>query len=371
VPTGANVHIIPSSIASDGSRDVGPAISAWLDSLPRGSIAVFTNQDTRGFRLGVDRPVATYRLAPGIIFSRPDLTLWGYGTKLHVAGDGGATNNHHYSAIRFWSNGKATIRGFEIAGDNTRAGTTTAHVANRQFAAGISIAGDNSVDVFDTWIHHTYGDGIFVAGWGDTDYAPYGYEWAYNLVELTGRYAFTANQNDSGTAWFHHNILRDTALYLIGGEDQRLGTERMVNVLIEENDLGTFSWHDTDQWLPRAVSWLYDYWAPLPNVAEVGPVTIRNNRFTGGAAPATFARWGSHVVLIDQKGVRVSPSDYHDWVVTNNDFSGVPANQRTVAYWARIHNTRNVTLSGNDNLGAMAGRYTTTGSSGVTVNGNG
>ena len=129
----------------------------------------------------------------------------------------------------------------------------------------------------------------------------------------------------------------------------------MVNVLVEENDLGTFSWHDTDQWLPRAISWLYDYWPPLPNIAEVGPVTIRNNTFTGGAAPATFARWGSEVVLIDQKDVVAgSGSDYHDWTVTGNDFSGVPSAQRTVAYWARIHNTRNVTLTGNDNLGSMA-----------------
>ena len=80
----------------------------------------------------------------------------------------------------------------------------------RQHGTGISIAGDTSVDVFDCWIHHTWSDGIFLAGWGDTDDAPYGYEWAYNLVELTGRYAFVADQNDSGTAWFHHNILRDT-----------------------------------------------------------------------------------------------------------------------------------------------------------------
>ena len=109
---------------------------------------------------------------------------------------------------------------------------------------------------------------------------------------MTGRYCIVINQNDSGNAWIHHNIFRNSGLSLVGGEDQRLGTERMVNLIMEENDLGTFNWHDTDQWLPMGINWIYSYWPPLPNVAEVGPVTIRNNTWTAGVAPATFARWG-------------------------------------------------------------------------------
>jgi hypothetical protein len=363
VPTGPNVYTIPSSIASNGTGDVGGAISAWLNSLPPGSIAKFTSANTEGYRHGISSPVATYRMSAGINVTVNNLTLWGYGTRIVLFGSG---HPHENSAVRFWRNGKLTVRGFDILGPNAYG----QYGINGEFAAGVNIAGDASVDVLDCWIHQTYGDGIFLAGWNHTDHVIPGYEWAYNLVEGVGRMGMTANQNDSGTAWIHHNIIRDSALYNLDGEDQRLGTDELINVLIEENDFGTFGYWPTTSWTPRSVSFVYDYWSPLPNMADVGPVVIRNNSFAG-VHPATFDLMGSHVVIVDQRDVSSQFfGTYHDWTVTGNDFTNVPAAQRTVVYWARIHNTRNVTITGNTGLGTMAGRVTTTGSTGVTVSGN-
>jgi hypothetical protein len=67
---------------------------------------------------------------------------------------------------------------------------------------------------------------------------------------------------------------------------------------------------------------------------------------------------------------KISVSDYHDIVVENNDWSEIPQDQRAVAHWASAHNTRNVTLRNNYNLGNMVNRYDTTGSTGIIVSGN-
>jgi hypothetical protein len=241
VPTGSNVYTIPSSIPNNGTGDVGLAISSWLESLPIGSIAKFTSVNTEGYVHGYDTPVATYHLSTTGIDVPPGITLWGYGVKINVVTPG---NVFEHAAFHLYPIGTTTIRGFEIAGQNTKAGTTTAHDVNRQHGTGVSIAGETaqniSANIYDTWMHHLYSDGIFVAGWGNTDYSPSGFDFSYNLIEMTGRYGIVINQNDSGTAWIHHNIIKNTALNLIGGEDQRLGTEKMINALIEENDLGTF-----------------------------------------------------------------------------------------------------------------------------------
>lgn len=372
VPTGANVYTISGSIASDGTGDVGAAISTWLSGLPSGSIAVFTSTDTEGYIHGTDTPVATFRLATTGINVKAGVTLWGYGCKID---DQLAGTTWSHAAFRLYPSGTADIRGFEVAGVNFNAATVTAHDVARQNGHAVALAGSSgaviSANVYDCWFHHIWSDGIFVAGWADTDASPAGFDFGYNRIEDTGRYGIVINQNDSGTAWVHHNIIEDTALNLIGGEDQRLGTDECINVLIEENDLGTFMWHDTSSWLPHGIAFLYDYWPPLPNMADVGPVTIQNNTWTGGCATAMFTRHGSNTNYISQRDVSASYlGTYHDWTVTGNDWTGVPTAQRTVAYWARVHNTSTVTMTGNTNLGTMAGRYSTTGSSGVTVSGN-
>jgi hypothetical protein len=368
VPSGSNVYTIPGSIASNDTGDVGGAISTWLNGLPTGSIALFTSTDTEGYQHGVDSPVATYRMAAGINVTRNDLTLWGYGTKINMVGNGGV---HANSGVRFWVDGTCTIRGFEIGGPNTQAGTNTAHVASQQFAAAISIAGNNSVDVFDVWTHHTYGDGIFIAGWGDVDYTTNGpFEFAYNHIDLSGRYGMTINQSSLGPAWVHHNVIENVALSLVGGEDQRVGTG-LVSATVEDNDLGTFGWYNTTSWLAMGINWIYDYWAPLPNMASVGPIIIRRNTWTGGCATAMFQTMGTSTQFISMRDVSSSSFGiYHDFSILDNDWTGVPTAQRTVAYWAQIHNIQTVTITGNTNLGSMSSRVTTTGSTGVTVSGN-
>ena len=370
VPTGSTVYTISAGIASDGTGDVGAAITSWLNGLPAGSTAVFTSTDTEGDQWGVDAPVATFRLATsGIDINVDDLTLWGYGCKLLIETPG---TSYSHAGIYWDFTGQGqkqvTVRGFQFEGQNNNAATTTAHDVGRQYGSGISSAGDMNVTVYDCWMHNTWSDGIYVVGWGDTDHAPWGYDLAYNLIEDTGRYGITLNQNDSGTAWIHHNIIRDTALNLMGGEDQRLGTEEAVNILVEDNDLGTFMWHDTSGWLPHGIGWNYDWWDPLPNIGDCGPITIQNNTWTGGCAEAMFNRHTIHTNYISQE--TKSGQAYHDITVTGNDWTGVPTAQRTVAKWAAVHYTTNVTLTDNTNLGTMATQYETTGSTGVTVSGN-
>lgn len=369
VQTSPTFALIPSSIPSNGTGDVGPAITSWLNSLAPGTVALFAPAGVEGFRHGVDTPPRVYRMTSIGVNVKPGVRLWGYGCKIDLRTPGTAFN---HAAFSIYPQGDLDVRGFEIAGQNTAAGTNTAHNTSKQHGMGISIAGNPGAIVtasaLDLWIHHTWSDGIFVAGWGDTDFSPAGFDFGHLRIEYTGRYGITLNQNDSGDARIHDSIIRDTALNLIGGEDQRLGTEKAINLIVEDCDLGTFMWHDTGSWLPHGIGWNYDWWNPLPNIADCGPITIRRNKWIGGCAPAMFARHGSATNFISQE---TKPGqNYHDIVVADNDWSGVPNDQRSVARWARVHNTARVTLTGNTGLGAMVNRYTTTGSTGVVVGDN-
>ena len=166
VPTGNNVYIIPSSIPNNGTGDTGPTISAWLKSLPQGSIAVFTSSNTQGYKHAANLPNATYRLSSNGIEVPPGITLWGYGTKIKLETPG---TQFSHAAFSMFPQGRMDIRGFEVQGVNQNAGTTTAHDVDRQHGIAMAIAGGSnsniSAHIVDMWVHHTWSDAFYVAGW--------------------------------------------------------------------------------------------------------------------------------------------------------------------------------------------------------------
>ena len=361
IPSGSNVYFVPSSIADDNTGDVGSALQSFINSVPNGSIIVFDQSKTaQGFTHKSATPDSIYRMTNGLILNnRSNLTFWGYNTKLNVIGSGTA-DSHSGFTVSGGSNIK--ILGFEIQGTNTKSGAIdayTGHPGERQHGVA-HIYETNGTEIADVWVHHVNGDGIYTACWGTWPTAG-NYNWHHNLIELTGRQGITLNQTSS--TLIENNIVRDSALYNIDGEDCKDGTQKLTNVIIRNNEIARQGWGA--DYGSHAISFEYDWNDPTPPaLADFGPITIENNYFSAGAAPTSYSRYGNcGVTQINFTGPDGTRG--HDLTIKGNQFNFLPANQCGPA--ARIEDFDRVNVTNNKFQGMT---ITITNSTSVTNSGN-
>jgi hypothetical protein len=294
-PTGSNVYTVPSSIPSNDTGDQGGALTNWLNTLPAGSIAILLPTaagDPSGYEHGISTPLATFRCSTGMQPNR-GLTLWGYGVKLDMIGDGGATTQ---SAVRLANVSNVKMLGFEVKGANTAGGTINAYRAGAgSVSMGMAIYGGASpgpsgYEMADCWVHHVYGDGYYTYAGANTYIA--GDHWVHhNLIEKVGRQGIVANQ---GVGWIiEWNKIWDVAMSGIDSEDARQTDMTWQEVDIRDNWFRYWNWHSNTTctntsglYYNHAIAVTYQD----SQFGQISQIRIDRNKIDGGIAPGG---WGS------------------------------------------------------------------------------
>jgi hypothetical protein len=145
---------VPVAIASDCSRDVTTALSAFVAGVPDHSTIQFSAH-------GCYRVDGTLELV-----GRNGLVVDGQDATVRATTTGKRSRSH----LRILGGSDVTIRNMRIVGRNTQGGTAHAFVPELQHQMGIDLRGVRGVRVEGVTVSYVYGDCVYV-GAGDDDAA--------------------------------------------------------------------------------------------------------------------------------------------------------------------------------------------------------
>jgi Right handed beta helix region len=151
-PVSTRTASVPPSIDSTGSSDASRPISAWLRTIPDGTVVTFKSEGTYRFDQAVQ------------ISGRRDLTLDGMGATVRI--DGCKVEDSAF-VIDGEANAGIVIRNFTIIGDNAAAGTTAAFEAGCESQMGVAIYGGQGIEVDHLTISRVHADCIYIDASGD------------------------------------------------------------------------------------------------------------------------------------------------------------------------------------------------------------
>ena len=136
---------VPASIDTTGASDASAALNSFVASVPNGSVIVFPAG-------------AVYRMNHGLKLSnRNNLVLQGNGATLRAYGS--ALSIYDSPITLADGNTDIAISDFTIEGNNTKTGT--AIYGGGEDQQGIAIYGGARVEVADSAISKTWGDGVY------------------------------------------------------------------------------------------------------------------------------------------------------------------------------------------------------------------
>lgn len=363
---------VPGSIATDGS-DVSAAMQTFINSVPDGSTIVFN--ETPGTPKTYTFAGAT--TAAGILLSnRSNLTLWGYGTRLHsTRTDGNIAGS--CICIRRGSQG-ITILGFELSGVNTPSNLLqlSSYLAGES-SMGVAIYAAQRVTVRDCTIHHVNGDGIYVSGnyttEGDTDggkgWTTVGpWDFSHNYIHHTGRQGITYNWGSLTADW---NLLEDIGAWPFDAEDGANINRTMPEVRIRHNVMRRWNWwtgyvsrpinlsHDIGQLQP------IDYFEVSDNEFHEGPMGY------GRPSSGYGSKSGSWLIAHSGSGGALSALVRELVIVRNTCTLDAEIIGDNVNWGAvRVYNQGNLTIRDNDFDGMRIRHIGTTGTVDIANNGS-
>jgi hypothetical protein len=352
LPSGA--YTLPDTIDDTGAVDATSAINSFLSSLPAGSTVIFDQSgNSEGWVAGTDTPLSTYLISSPINVTK-DLTIWGYGARLHNTNTGGGSYPGNIASV-FLSGNSCTdvhILGLDIQGANPNAGTSSGHTSTER-PMGIAMR-DNigTLEIADCYIWDTMGDGIYLGSWADWTIGPW---WLHhNLINGTGRQGITINQHDSGTLLIEWNKLTGSALSLIDAEDKcpTSGVMDLNTTIIRNNEFG--AWF-TDATMAASygafcISWGF-WWFDSNPLQNLGPVTISDNVWTADGVTVTAEAGDGLIALTGSTtNLNAMPTGIvHDFTITGNDASALPSDERS-GRPAVVANTKMDGLTITDNV---------------------
>jgi hypothetical protein len=339
-PPGPACTAVPSSIASDGSRDVTSELQAFIDSVPDGSCIRFPSG-------------ARYRADDTIWFrSRQDLTVLATGATIFTdtldpiltSGKGAGGSDRRQVVIEGGSN--ITIDGLTIDGPNT----TPAYVQERESEAGLAVRGVQGATLSNLTIHEVYGDFLTI-----TDYSPVagsGTNTPSRNVVVTGGHFDVAGRQGVAMSGNSENTTIDGNTFsriARSGVDIELIPGRLVtDARVTNNVFQDFGLNWVAMGGRSSVSGAYFGYNRIVGETmrlKIGPpagvITVTHQYLTfegntsdvmaeGDAALFSF-RYVSHVVIVgnvqhfapNTAGVVVWADGGCDYTVEGNDFAGM------------------------------------------------
>ena len=173
-PVTDTTYKVPASIDASGSSDASGDLTAFIKSLPNGSVVSFAG-------------TGVYRLDKGLLLAgRKNLVLDGNGAILKMKGAG---NDEAASAFLLRGSSHIAIRDFTVVGNNPN--TTTLFVPGNENAHVLSLSGwygggpSSYVEISHVTASHLYGDGAYLEGRNVAPYEPshdvwiHDNEWSY------------------------------------------------------------------------------------------------------------------------------------------------------------------------------------------------
>ena len=118
-----------------------------MNSVPNGSTIVFPSGGK--YLLGGNGIQLT---------SRKNLVLEGNGTTLRITG----CTNFDSAFVLGGTTSGVTLRGFDVVGDNTRAGTSTSHSGSCEYGHGVLLWGASNIEIDDVNVSRVNGDCVYL-----------------------------------------------------------------------------------------------------------------------------------------------------------------------------------------------------------------
>ena len=378
-PTGSNVKHISTSVDDSGNTDVTAALQSFINSAVAGDILVFAQSDPVGYRHGIDTPISIYQInGPLLLDSVPnDVEFFGYGTRLRQ--DKVITGTLANVILLQRGTGKDghKFRGFELYGtieDYARTGDIyTSPGGEKNHGISFWRRHTNTL-IEDVWTRYNGGDGIYQAGFADTDYVSGngtgGIIVRYCRIEDNRRQGLVPNVGAGATAqdgwWIHHNIFSNNGGFSIDAEDVKGSnfTNPKLSMLIEDNLFDTCGWWEGTTGFGAMHINLTWGWNDVvdsgpPQFSQCGPFIIRRNRVVRVLPDSLMSEdIGYFYGNIGGSFASVTTDGWSDYqtksnmLIEDNEFD-LPANQQgsaAIAGWARTHagiTVQNNTFQGN------------------------
>jgi hypothetical protein len=303
---------VPASIDATGTSDASTGLGAFLRSVPDGSTVVFAAG-------------GIYRMDTGLhLYDRHDLVFEGQGATLRA---NGSSTEVADSLFLIEGGSNIAIRNFTLEGNNDKTGS--ALYGGGEFQMGVAIYGASGVEVGNTTIRKTWGDGVYVGpgpsgSWSDT-------VWIHdNALRSIGRMAFTLN---AGRNWTIENNTIDQVGMSVFMIEPDLAWEGATDGAFRHNTVGAYGLTDQfSNWLVAANNDRVALGATIRNIA------IADNLVTTGMAvhPNNPNGGGLNIIVRKSRTSNIS--------VTNNrsraPFGGGTNLAETPMYFANVDGLR-------------------------------
>lgn len=346
-PGPGGAHAAPVSIAHDCSRDVTAELQAWIDSVPDGSQLDFA-------------PGGCYRIDRTLrIVERHGLTFDGHGATFRAFTDGRELPPSQARTRSQWSfvfGSNITVQNMTVRGANPNAGRSdAAYVADLEAQHGFVVAGTQNLLIALVRVYDTYGDFVYIG-------APSSH------VRVTAS-AFARNGRQGWTVVggedivFDHNSISETRRATIDMEESSVeATTRHVvfsNNYIGPGRLFLLSNHGAAA-LVEDVQFLYnDVRGRAMQLHFEGPPGTRNHiKVIGNSSDSGASQQGGGLIFFDG-ATDVQVKDNWQPLQPDRGISGVG-----------LANSRDVEVSGNKFLDAIAPIYYFPGNTNVHDVGN-
>lgn len=250
---------VPTTIDSTGSTNVATALQAFVNSVPDGSLITF-------------KPGGVYRIDRGIFLgNRHHLVFEGNGATLRAMGSGSLIASSPF--LIDGSNSDIVIRNFTLEGSNNKTGTDIYGGGEEQ--QGIAIYGSSRIEVHNTVVRKTWGDGLY-ANEKDTTGAWSVDLWVHdNTFERIGRMGIT--MNGARNALLERNTFDQVGMFVLDIEPD-LPSQGAIDIVFRNNTAGV--WGLTPTFTNWFVACANDNVGPG---AVIRNITITGNHVTSGA----------------------------------------------------------------------------------------
>lgn len=361
-----DVYLVPRGIASDGTGDATNALQSWLDSLPARSTAVFDRSTTReGWTAGTDGAHVVYRLTRSLRIDKP-VTLWGYGAQLFFDGAGNDVWSGGVHVTGLAAAGTKVL-GFEIRGNGNHGATRRAWSGDEgEVPPGIALIGRvRDVEIADTYIRDTRGDGIYKDAWPDfrPNTVSGGFWIHHNKISRTGRQGIVTSLGGptgrNAFGWrIEFNMIQDVALYPIDAEDAQSTSEYLRGVFILDNIFERWNWEAFAPFNNRCHAISFTYKAGPDGdtrvIGDISDIHIQRNTFGVGEGCMGFGGDDHHAVgdpnggtiLLRDQDPRVVSVSKSNIVITDNVWNVSRAQQ--AGPFVSVADCRDLVVADND-----------------------
>jgi outer membrane murein-binding lipoprotein Lpp len=326
-PTGVSV---PTSIDKTGATDVTSALQTFINNQPNGTTIIFPAN-------GIYK--TTGRVS---ITNKTGLTLIGNGSDLRVSDTG----------LRVVTSSNITIRGFDIVGTNTQAGTTAACCTD-EGEHGVAIYSSNTTLIEDVDVTRVFGDCVYVNAnvvpggtWSD------GVTYRDSDCTLTGRHGIGVIR---GRNMVIENVFFDDIGFDVVDLEPGAADAGAIGFMFRNNTVGFYGWTDS-------------YNSFLLAACGASGAVIRDVTVTGNTVEGNVISWvGSSGAQPRAVNIRVCGEDgpRSNIAVTNNT-----SNFTVRGPAMTITQTTGVTVTGNRQPLSSGSLVNSSGSTNVVINSN-